>query len=114
MRWRAQSVVHLRNQAEPVAALLAVLGLRIAEVPVTETLVTSGLRALRPANVSSRLRACYDGYIVAQARPGVGRDSSTILLCFFDQYPHQNTTSQDDDDQFGMPQMRCHWEIWQT
>ena len=43
------------NQAESVAALLAVLGIRIAEVPVTETLITGGLMASRSANVSPRL-----------------------------------------------------------
>ena len=56
--------MHSRNPAEPVVALLAVLGLRIAEVQAMETLLTDGLRDLMPANVSSRLRACY-GYSVA-------------------------------------------------
>ena len=41
-----------RNQAEQVVAPLEVLGSRTVEVPAAETLVTGGLRALRPADVS--------------------------------------------------------------
>ena len=44
---------HSGNQAESVVALLVVLGIRTAEVPATETLVTGGLRASKLANVSS-------------------------------------------------------------
>ena len=55
MGCHAHSVARSRNQAEPVVALLAVLGIEIVEVPATETLITDGLMAWRPANVSSRL-----------------------------------------------------------
>ena len=48
-------MVLLGNQVEPVVALLAVLGIRPAEVPVTDTLVTGGLRGSIPVNVSSRM-----------------------------------------------------------
>ena len=48
-------MVSSRNQAESVVALVAVLGIRIVEVLVTETLITDGLRAPRPVNVSARL-----------------------------------------------------------
>ena len=58
MIWRAQSAVRSRNQADPVVALLAVLGLKIVEVSATETLITGGLTASRPANVSPRLTPC--------------------------------------------------------
>ena len=44
-----------RNPAETVVALLAVLGLRTAEVYTAKMLLTSGLREWQPANVSSRL-----------------------------------------------------------
>ena len=50
-------MAHSRNPVELVVALLAVLGTRTVEVPATETSVTGGLRAWRPANVSPRLRA---------------------------------------------------------
>merc|ERR1712032_1634347 len=43
-----------RNPVETVVALLAVLGLRTAEVPTTKMLITSGLRAWRPANARRR------------------------------------------------------------
>ena len=64
MRWRAQCVAHSRNLVESVVALLAVLGTTTAEVPATETLITGGLRAWRPANVSSKLVACR--YLLTQ------------------------------------------------
>ena len=48
-------MVRLRNQAESVVALLAVVGIRIVEGPATETLITGGLMALRLVNVSLRL-----------------------------------------------------------
>ena len=47
-----------RNQAKAVVALLVVLGIKNAEVLVTETLITGGLRVLRHANVSPRLKPC--------------------------------------------------------
>ena len=53
-----------RNQAELAVALLAALGIRTLVVPATETLVTGGLRAWMPANVSARLTACSE--ILAQ------------------------------------------------
>ena len=56
-------MARLRNPAEPVVALLAVLGSRIVEVLVTKTQITGGLRAWRPANVSpndlGRESDCY-------------------------------------------------------
>ena len=55
MIWRAESAARSRNQAESVAALMAVLGIRIVEVPATETLITGGSRAWRPAKVSASL-----------------------------------------------------------
>ena len=58
IRGRAYGVVRSRNPADSVVALLVVLGTRTAEVSATETSITSGLRAWRRANVSSRLRAC--------------------------------------------------------
>ena len=57
MIWRVQSAARSRNQAESVVALLAVLGIRIVEVPATETLITGGLRVSMHANVSPRLMA---------------------------------------------------------
>merc|ERR1712032_1489820 len=45
-----------RNPVETVVALLAVLGTRTAEVPTTKMLITSGLRAWRPANARRRRR----------------------------------------------------------
>ena len=57
-------MVSSRNQAESVVALVAVLGIRIVEVSATETLITGGLRASRPVNVSAktnsaRQRDCF-------------------------------------------------------
>ena len=48
-------MAHSGNPAESVVALLVVLGLRIAEVPATGTLITVGRRASRLAKVSSTL-----------------------------------------------------------
>ena len=42
-----------RNPGESVVVLPVVLGIRTAEVPATETLITAGLRVWRLANVSS-------------------------------------------------------------
>ena len=50
-------MVRSRNQAETVVAPLAVLGIKIVEVPATEKLITGGLKASRHANVSSRLKS---------------------------------------------------------
>ena len=47
-----------RNPVESVVALLTVLGIKAVEVTTTETPITSGLRASRPANVSTRLTQC--------------------------------------------------------
>ena len=69
MRWRAQSAARSRNPAEPVVALLVVLGLSSVEVKAIEMWSTGGLRAWRPANVSSwAVEACLlalDGDFVA-------------------------------------------------
>ena len=56
MRLGAQSAARSTNLAEPVVALLAALGTRIADV--TETVTTDGPRARRLANVSRRLSHC--------------------------------------------------------
>ena len=46
-----------KNLAEPVVALPVVLGIRIVDVKETGKLVTRGLRASMPANVSLRLKS---------------------------------------------------------
>ena len=51
-------MVRSRNQADPVVALLVVLGIKIVEVPATGTLITGGQRAWKHANVSPRLTLC--------------------------------------------------------
>ena len=52
-----------RNLAQPVAAVAGVLGLESAEVAVTQSLVTRGLRAFGPAkHRRSRRQALINGY----------------------------------------------------
>ena len=53
-----------RNPAETVAALLEVLGLRTAEVITIKMLITSGSRAWRHVNVSSKLTVYYSCILV--------------------------------------------------
>ena len=56
-----------RNPGEPVVVLLAVLGIRIVEVPAIINLTTAGSRAWRPANVSPRVKG-VDTYVLDHAR----------------------------------------------
>ena len=53
------------NQAESVVALLAALGSRTAEDLAAKTLITVGMKAFRPANVSSNLKTC--NYVTNQS-----------------------------------------------
>ena len=56
---------HSGNQAESVVALLAVLGSRTVEDLAAKMLTTVGMKAFRPANVSSSLKTC--NYVTKQS-----------------------------------------------
>ena len=89
MGLHARSAARSTNQAEPVVALLAVLGMSIVEVPATETLITDGLRESRPANVSPKLNRDKIDHVANQA--------VAVIVFRFDQYPHIPTISHDGD-----------------
>ena len=101
MRLGAQSAARSTNLAEPVVALLAALGTRIADV--TETVTTDGPRARRLANVSRRLSHCR--YTIAMSVfvfPSLG-----VLV---NVYVHTHTGSHGGHE-FRMSQVRRHREI---
>ena len=99
-------MVSSRNQAESVVALLAVIGIKIAELPLTKTLITPGLRAFRPANVSSGPISC----ILARTETCYNIVPFASLTNAHSQTPG----SHGDDYQFRMLRMRHHREIWQN